>query len=45
MYPQVVTLARPLASPYWSDLALRDHIAARRPRAAGYRLTSSRLSR
>jgi hypothetical protein len=31
MYPQVVTLARLLASPYWADLALRDHIAARRP--------------
>jgi hypothetical protein len=30
-YPQVVALTRLLASPYWTDLALRDHIAAGRP--------------
>jgi hypothetical protein len=30
-YPQVVALARLLASPYWMDLAVRDHVAAGRP--------------
>lgn len=33
-YPQVVALTRLLASPYWMDLALRDHIAAGRPNEA-----------
>jgi hypothetical protein len=30
-YPQVVALTRLLASPYWMDLALRDHLAAGQP--------------
>jgi hypothetical protein len=31
MYPQVIALTRLLVSPYWTDLALRDHLAAGRP--------------
>ena len=30
-YPQVVALAQLLASPYWTGLAVRDHVAAGRP--------------
>jgi hypothetical protein len=30
-YPQVVALARLLASPYWMGQAVRDHVAAGRP--------------
>jgi hypothetical protein len=30
-YPQVVALTRLIASPYWVNLALRDHLAAGRP--------------
>jgi hypothetical protein len=35
-YPQVIALTRLLASPYWADLALRDHIAAGRPDTERY---------
>lgn len=33
-YPQLIALTRLLASPYWMDLAQRDHIAAGRPDTA-----------
>ena len=43
-YPQVVALTRLLVSPYWMDLASRDHIVAGRPDKERRKLAADAVS-